>query len=164
MEIFLFWLFAVVGTGCGFLVVWHRNPMNSAICLVITMLCLAGLYVLLSSGFVATVQILIYAGAVMVLMLFVIMMLNLRADTLQREGSARAWLLAGGVGVALVFRIAQLFSMDGDPNPPAAEDFGAIEAVGISLFSTYLLPFELAAVLLLIAVIGAVILAKRATS
>ena len=90
MEILLFWIFAVVAMGCGFLVVWHRNPMNSAIYLVITMLCLAGLYVLLMSGFVATVQILIYAGAVMVLMLFVIMMLNLRADTLQREGSTRA--------------------------------------------------------------------------
>jgi NADH-quinone oxidoreductase subunit J len=162
MEVFLFWIFAVVGMGCGFLVVWHRNPMNSAIYLVITMLCLAGLYVLLMSGFVATIQILIYAGAVMVLMLFVIMMLNLRADSLQREGSTRAWLLAGVVGLVLVFRIAGLFSI-GDANPPAAEDFGTIEAVGASLFSTYLLPFELAAVLLLIAVIGAVILAKRTT-
>ena len=130
MEVLLFWIFAIVAMGCGFLVVWHRNPMNSAIYLVITMLCLAGLYVLLMSGFVATVQILIYAGAVMVLMLF--------------------------------FRIAGLFSI-GEPNPPATEDFGTIEAVGASLFSTYLLPFELAAVLLLIAVIGAVILAKRST-
>ncbi len=163
MEALLFWIFAVVGMGCGFLVVWHRNPMHSAIYLVVTMLCLAGLYVLLMSGFVATVQILIYAGAVMVLMLFVIMMLNLRADTLQREGSTRAWLLAGVVGLVLVFRIARLFSI-GDANPPpASEDFGTIEAVGASLFSTYLLPFELAAVLLLIAVIGAVILAKRTT-
>ena len=162
MEVLLFWIFAVVGMGCGFLVVWHRNPMNSAIYLVITMLCLAGLYVLLMSGFVATVQILIYAGAVMVLMLFVIMMLNLRSDTLEREGSTRAWVLAGVVGVVLVFRIAGLFSI-GDGNPPASENFGTIEAVGASLFSTYLLPFELAAVLLLIAVIGAVILAKRTT-
>ena len=80
--------------GCGFLVVWHRNPMNSAIYLVITMLCLAGLYVLLMSGFVATVQILIYAGAVMVLMLFVIMMLNLRSDTLEPRGQ-HARLVAG---------------------------------------------------------------------
>ncbi len=162
MEVLLFWIFAVVGMGCGFLVVWHRNPMNSAIYLVITMLCLAGLYVLLMSGFVATVQILIYAGAVMVLMLFVIMMLNLRSETLEREGSTRAWVLAGVIGVVLVFRIAGLFSI-GDGNPPASESFGTIEAVGASLFSTYLLPFELAAVLLLIAVIGAVILAKRTT-
>ena len=162
MEVFLFWIFAVVGMGCGFLVVWHRNPMNSAIYLVITMLCLAGLYVLLMSGFVATVQILIYAGAVMVLMLFVIMMLNLNAETLQREGSMRGWALAAVIGVVLVFRIAGLFSI-GEGTPPASEDFGTIEAVGTSLFSTYLLPFELAAVLLLIAVIGAVILAKRTT-
>ena len=159
MEALLFWIFAVVGMGCGFLVVWHRNPMNSAIYLVITMLCLAGLYVLLMGGFVATIQILIYAGAVMVLMLFVIMMLNLRSDTLEREGSRWAWVLAGGVGVVLVFRIAGLFSV-GEETPPASEDFGTIEEVGASLFSAYLLPFELAAVLLVIAVIGAVILAK----
>ena len=159
MEALLFWIFAVVGMGCGFLVVWHRNPMNSAIYLVITMLCLAGLYVLLMGGFVATIQILIYAGAVMVLMLFVIMMLNLRSDTLEREGSRWAWVLAGGVGVVLVFRIAGLFSV-GEENPPASEEFGTIEEVGASLFSAYLLPFELAAVLLVIAVIGAVILAK----
>ena len=159
MEALLFWIFAVVGMGCGFLVVWHRNPMNSAIYLVITMLCLAGLYVLLMGGFVATIQILIYAGAVMVLMLFVIMMLNLRSDTLQREGSRWAWVLAGAVGVVLVFRIAGLFSV-GEENPPVSEGFGTIEEVGASLFSAYLLPFELAAVLLVIAVIGAVILAK----
>ena len=159
MEALLFWIFAVVGMGCGFLVVWHRNPMNSAIYLVITMLCLAGLYVLLMGGFVATIQILIYAGAVMVLMLFVIMMLNLRSDTLEREGSRWAWVLAGGVGVVLVFRIAGLFSV-GEENPPVSEEFGTIEEVGASLFSAYLLPFELAAVLLVIAVIGAVILAK----
>jgi NADH-quinone oxidoreductase subunit J len=141
------------------MVVFHRNPMTSAIYLVITMLCLAGFYVLLSGAFVAVIQVLVYAGAVMVLMLFVIMMLNLREETLQREGSLLAWGLAGVIGLGLVVRLARLF-----PNPaipPRLEDFGTIEAVGSKLFDPYLLPFELTSVLLLIAIIGAVILAKR---
>src|SRR5262245_20805270 len=87
MEAFLFWIFAVIGVGCGILVVFHRNPMSSAIYLVVTMLCLAGLYALLSGPFVSTIQVLVYAGAVMVLMLFVIMMFNLRDEAMQREGS-----------------------------------------------------------------------------
>jgi NADH-quinone oxidoreductase subunit J len=161
MEAFLFWVFAIVSVVCGVMVVFHRNPMTSAIYLVITMLCLAGLYVLLSGAFVAVIQVLVYAGAVMVLMLFVIMMLNLREETLQREGSLLAWGLAGVIGLLLVVRLARLF-----PNPavsPRPEGFGTIEAVGRKLFDPYLLPFELTSVLLLIAIIGAVILAKRPT-
>jgi NADH-quinone oxidoreductase subunit J len=162
MEALLFWVFAIVGVGSGVLVVFHRNPMNSAIYLVVTMLCLAGLYVLLSGPFVAVIQVLVYAGAVMVLMLFVIMMLNLREDALQREGGLLSWLVAGLLGLVVVLRLAQVF-----PRGPAelavATDFGTIEAVGTKLFTVYLLPFELTSVLLLIAIIGAVILAKRST-
>src|ERR1700752_1415312 len=102
METFLFWLFAIVGVGGGIMVVFPRNPMSSAIYLVVTMLCLAGFYALLAGPFVAVIQVLVYAGAVMVLILFVIMMLNLREETLQREGSTRAWLVAGLIGLGLV--------------------------------------------------------------
>ena len=163
MEVVLFWVFAILSVGSGVLVVLHRNPMNSAISLVITMLCLAGLYVLLMGAFIAVIQILVYAGAVMVLVLFVIMMLNLQEDSLQREGHLAFWALAGVVGLVVVLRVARLFP--GTPSTvPAAPDFGTIEAVGNALFSRYLLPFELTSVLLLIAIIGAVILAKRTTS
>src|SRR5215472_16024723 len=102
MEALLIWIFAIVGLGCGFMVVFHRNPMSSAIYLVVTMLCLAGLYALLVEPFVAVIQVLVYAGAVMVLMLFVIMMLNLREETLQREGGMVTWILAGLIGLVLV--------------------------------------------------------------
>src|SRR5207247_9660235 len=107
MEAFLFWVFAIVGVGCGLMVVFHRNPMSSAIYLVVTMLCLAGFYALLAGPFVAVIQVLVYAGAVMVLILFVIMMLNLREETLQREGSTRVWLVAGLIGLALVLCFVQ---------------------------------------------------------
>jgi NADH-quinone oxidoreductase subunit J len=161
MEAFLFWVFAIVGVGCGIRVVFHRNPMSSAIYLVVTMLCLAGFYALLAGPFVAVIQVLVYAGAVMVLMLFVIMMLNLREETLQREGSPRAWLLAGLIGLALVLFLVPPFPRTPVSAPPAS--FGTIEDVGSKLFTVYMLPFELTSVLLLIAIIGAVILTKRRT-
>jgi NADH-quinone oxidoreductase subunit J len=159
METFLFWLFAIVGVGCGIMVVFHRNPMSSAIYLVVTMLCLAGFYALLAGPFVAVIQVLVYAGAVMVLILFVIMMLNLREETLQREGGMVTWIIAGLIGLALVVAVVQKF-----PRTPASAPeptFGTIEEVGYKLFTVYMLPFELTSVLLLIAIIGAVILAKR---
>ena len=163
MEALLFWLFAIVGIACGGLTVWHRNPMGSAISLVVTMLCLAGLYVLLSGVFVATIQVLIYAGAVMVLILFVVMMLNLQEESLLREGSVPVWIFAGIIGVMVVVKLAGLFSSL--PGAPAAssETLGTLEAVGTKLFGAYALPFELTSILLLIAIIGAVILARRTT-
>ena len=109
MEVLLFWVFAILSVGCGVMVVLHRNPMDSAIYLVVTMLCLAGLYALLTAAFIAVIQVLVYAGAVMVLMLFVIMMLNLHEDTLQREGQTIVWVLAGIIGVLVVLRLARLF-------------------------------------------------------
>jgi NADH-quinone oxidoreductase subunit J len=164
MEAFLFWVLAIVGVVCGGMVVWHRNPMSSAIYLVITMLCLAGFYILLSGAFVAVIQVLVYAGAVMVLILFVIMMLNMPQETFQREGSTPAWIVAGGIGLLLVIRLTGLFRQ-GQPSeiPPPGEDFGTIQAVGAHLFGAFVLPFELTSVLLLVAIIGAVILAKRRT-
>lgn len=159
MEAFLFWLFSIVGVACGAMVIWNRNPMGSAVYLVTTMLCLAGLYALLSGAFVAALQVLIYAGAVMVLILFVIMMLNVRQEVVPREGSLPAWIIAGVIGLIVVVNLAVLFR-HGD-SPTVAEDFGSIEGVGAQLFATYVLPFELISVLLLIAVIGAVVLAKR---
>ena len=164
MEVLLFWSFAIVGVACGVMVVWHRNPMSSAIYLVVTMLCLAGFYVLLSGAFVAVIQVLIYAGAVMVLILFVIMMLNVPQETLQREGSVLTWVVAGVIGLFLTVRLARLVRQ-GQPAalPPLGEDFGTIQAIGERLFGPYVLPFELTSVLLLIAIIGAVILAKRRT-
>ena len=159
METFLFWIFAIVGVGCGIMVVFHRNPMSSAIYLVVTMLCLAGFYALLAGPFVAVIQVLVYAGAVMVLILFVIMMLNLREESLQREGSIVTWILAGLIGLGLVLAVMRQFPRTPAGMPEPA--FGTIEEVGHKLFTVYMLPFELTSVLLLVAIIGAVILAKR---
>jgi NADH-quinone oxidoreductase subunit J len=164
MEGFLFWVFAIVGVVCGMMVVWHRNPMSSAIYLVVTMLSLAGLYVLLGGPFVAVIQVLIYAGAVMVLMLFVIMMLNLGEETLRRESTTLPWVVAGVVGLILVFKLGSLFaSRAGGALAEQAAGFGTIQSTGAKLFGDFALPFELTSVLLLVAIVGAVILAKRTT-
>src|SRR4030095_11168738 len=120
METFLFWIFAIIGVGCGIMVVFHRNPMSSAIYLVVTMLCLAGLYALLSGPFVAVIQVLVYAGAVMVLMLFVIMMLNLREETTQREARLLTWLIAGLLGLVLVVAVVPPFPPNQVSTPPPA--------------------------------------------
>lgn len=162
METFLFWIFALVGVGCGVMVVYHRNPMNSAIYLVATMLCLAGLYALLEGMFVSVIQVLVYAGAVMVLMLFVIMMLNAKDESLQREGSTRTWGIAALIGFLIVLKLPPLLPHMA-PQAGKTDHFGTIEAVGTKLFTTYMLPFELTSVLLLIAIVGAVLLAKRRT-
>src|SRR5262245_15245459 len=137
MEALLFWIFAIVGVGCGFMVVFHRNHMSSDIYLVVTMLCMASLYALLDGTYVAVIQVRFYAGAVMVLMLFVIMMLNLREETLQREGNTRVWLVAGLIGLALVLYLVPPFPRTPVSAPPAT--FGTIEDVGSKLFTVYLL-------------------------
>lgn len=160
MEAFLFWIFAIVGVFCGIMVVWERNPMASAIYLVVTMLCLSGFYALLNGAFVSVLQVLIYAGAVMVLMLFVIMMLNVRAESEEAHATGKPiWIGAGIVGLVVLIKLAVL--LDYGKPPEAAEGFGTIQGVGSVLFNAYVLPFELLSVLLVIAVIGAVILAKR---
>jgi NADH-quinone oxidoreductase subunit J len=165
MEAFLFWIFAIVAVSCGIMVVWSRNPMNSAIYLVATMLCLAGFYVLLNGGFIATIQVLVYAGAVVVLILFVIMMLNLQEDALQREGSLSAWGILALIGLFLVIKIGNALSPRASAAlPPASDTFGTLQDVGTKLFNTYILPFELTSILLLVAIIGAVALARRTSS
>lgn len=165
MEAFLFWIFAIVGVSCGMMVVWSRHPMNSAIYLVATMLCLAGFYALLNGGFIATIQVLVYAGAVVVLILFVIMMLNLQEDALQREGNLPAWGILALIGLFLVVKIGNALSPQASAVLPAAPDtFGTLQDVGAQLFGRYMLPFELTSILLLVAIIGAVALARRTSS
>ena len=118
---------------------------------------------LLNGVFVATIQVLIYAGAVMVLILFVVMMLNLQEEFLLREGSLPVWIFAGIMGGVVVLKLGGLFSRSVRPPPESSEAFGTLQGVGMKLFGAYALPFELTSILLLIAIIGAVILAKRTT-
>ena len=163
MQDLLFYLFAGLTLGCGFLVVvnpFSRNPVTSAMFLVLTIVSLAGLFVLLNAFFLAAVQVLVYAGAVMVLFLFVIMLLDLREEErrrLKRFGLIGGLVAVGSLGALLVSTI--LRSGAGPNFPPQIE--GATAPLGTLLFTRYLLPFEIVSVLLLVAMIGTILLSKK---
>jgi NADH-quinone oxidoreductase subunit J len=159
----LFYVFAFMALVCAFLVVanpFSLNPVTSAMFLVLTIFWLAGLFVLLHAFFLAAVQILVYAGAVMVLFLFVIMLLDLRAEEKRR---VRTFSLVGGI--VAVGALIGVFLRAMSVSPLLAESTptleGATRPLGELLFTRYLLPFEIVSVLLLVAMVGVILLSKR---
>lgn len=162
MQEALFYLFAILAVMCGFLVVanpFSRNPVTSALFLVLTIVWLAGLYVLLHAFFLAAIQILVYAGAVMVIFLFVIMLLNLKDE--ERRKIRWFSLLSGIVMVGAV--AALIIMVVGGTMPLATQPAfeGDTQPLGKALFTHYLLPFEMTSVLLLAGMMGVVILSRK---
>jgi NADH-quinone oxidoreductase subunit J len=172
----LFWGFSGIAVAAALLCVTRRSPVACALWLVVTMFALAGMYVLLDAQFIAVIQVLVYAGAIMVLFLFVIMLLNLGPA---RQTDVRGWF---GRGLALLFAAAlvlQLWALsravrgEGFGSQTAAyplpagelqrvqESQGAVGMIAEPLFRQFLVPFEITSVLLLAAIVGAVVLAKR---
>jgi NADH-quinone oxidoreductase subunit J len=164
IEAILFYVLAAVLLGMGLLVISRTNPLASALCLVAAFTALAGLYATLSASFLAILQILVYAGGIMVLMIFVIMLLNLRAEDL-KPLKARAALLALillSVQVAAFGPVFLLLSGGGAGSRAALPaGFGNLASVGETLFSEFLFPFEMLSLVLLTAVVGALVLSKR---
>jgi NADH-quinone oxidoreductase subunit J len=161
-ELFVFWLFALPLLAAAVGVIWSRNPVNAAMCLVAAFFFLSGIYVLLVAHLVAFLQVLVYAGAIMVVFLFVIMLLALHDEDLKRaRPTALQW--AGVFGAfGLVAVVTQAIQDSGLMRfPTLADDFGTVKAVGRLLFTQYLLPFEATSVLLLVAIVGAVVVAKQ---
>ncbi len=159
----LFWFFSIAMLGCGVLVITNRNPVNSAMFLVLLFGFMAGLFVLLEAFFLAAIQVLVYAGAVMVLFLFVIMLLDIKASAARKY---RLLAVVGGVMVAGAF-VWELTMVLRAPVAPLAASGGAFSAglhdvVG-PLFVKYMLPFELTALLLLSAMVGVVLLSRKET-
>jgi len=162
-EAVLFYLFSIAAILAGVGVITARNPISSALSLVTCFFFLAADYVMLEAHFVAVIQILVYAGAIMVLFVFVIMLLNLREGVSGLGEIDRRGLV--GIGVAGLMGIGLLTAVGTLVHPPSEavpEGFGTIRDVGMALFGgNYLLPFEAISVLLTVAMIGAVVLAKR---
>ncbi|HUP20782.1 MAG TPA: NADH-quinone oxidoreductase subunit J [Gemmatimonadota bacterium] len=162
-----FWILAVVAVGASLMVVTNRNPVASVLFLVLSFFCLAGLFVTLHAHFIAAIQILVYAGAIMVLFLFVVMLLNLGTpqwfDVQQKP-------LAVASGLLGVLFVAALWA-GGLPDyapatwGPAAgispDVLGSTEAMGAALYTAYYVPFFATALLLLVAMVGAVVIARR---
>lgn len=161
----LFYFFALVALGTAMGVLIARNPVHSALFLVVTLFAVAGLYFLLHAEFLAVVQILTYAGAILVLFIFIIMLLNLSPGELMEKEARPAgkYLLMLAAVVAFV-TIAFLVYLPRMPWGALPENFGSVAQVGTALFSTYVVPFEIAGVLLTVALIGAVLLAKKKLS
>jgi NADH-quinone oxidoreductase subunit J len=162
-ETIAFFVFAVPLVGFALGVVVARSPMYAAMNLVAAFFCLAGIYVMLTAHLVAFLQILVYAGAVMVLFLFVIMLLSLghEHDELERLKQVQ-WLgfvLGGGGMMALLAWISR--EVASAAPAPIGADFGTVKAVGRLLFTQYLLPFEATSLLLTVAIVGAVVVAKE---
>ena len=165
MELLIFYPIAGLCVALAFGVIFNTSPVGSAMCLIGMMLGLAGIFVLLQAHFMAILQIIIYAGAIMVLFMFVIMLLNLKqaasADWVARDKNRFSSILTGVLAVGILYKIIDITFL-ADLNSPAElpDTFGTVATIGESLFTDFVLPFEVASLLLLAAMIGAVVLAK----
>tara|TARA_E500000331_G_scaffold157298_2_gene152583 strand:+ start:281 stop:793 length:513 start_codon:yes stop_codon:yes gene_type:complete len=164
----IFYIFAALSILGGLGVLFLRNPIHCALSLVGTFFCLGSIYVMLNAEFVAVIQVLVYAGAIMVLFLFVLMLLSSKTSDQNTNKWPIGKILAGLLSFGIFLKIASLFSMgDLQLGPKGAyplevvEEVGSISLIGRLLFTDYILSFEIIAILLLVAVIGAVVIAKR---
>lgn len=144
------------------LMILQKNPVGSALSLVLSFFSLAGLYVLLEAHFVAAVQILVYAGAIMVLFIFVIMLLNLKDDELVSDKLNFKRVTVFFIGMALfVFLALRFAKIPAGAFTELSSDFGTAKAVAKLMFTTYVVPFEVIGVLLLVGIVGAIVLGSR---
>ncbi len=166
MELYFFLFFAFVAVASSVAMILQRNPIYCVLLLIMVMISIAGLYLMLDAQFVAIIQIVVYAGAIMVLFLFVIMLLNLSRE---EGGMFRIQKPTAVILAVLLFLpvAAMVMSYPGGGTAPPVEGsqagFGEVEQIGTLLFTKYLLPVEIAAVLLLIAIVGAVVLTRKGT-
>jgi NADH-quinone oxidoreductase subunit J len=167
-DTILFYVFAVMTLGGALLTITRRSAMHSAISLIVSLLGVAGLYLMQQAEFLFAVQIVLYVGGIMVLFLFVIMLVNLDQAAKERQFN-RQWLVSvaavGAVGAEIayfLYRGASTFHIaDAAGVVPPPPGMGNTELIADSLFSEYLLPFEIASLLLLVAVVGSVLMAKK---
>jgi NADH-quinone oxidoreductase subunit J len=161
----LFFVFALAAIAGALGMLISRNPVNSALWLILTMFCVAGLYLTLNATFISVAQVLVYAGAIMVLFVFVIMLLNLSdLPKLRMLDWRRGIAFVLGIGLLAQLAYVAALALDALPDPvsvEAAADSGSVSTLAKVLFTQYALPLEVVGILLLAATIGAVLLAKR---
>lgn len=159
----LFFVFAGFAIACAVSMVYHKNPLYSAISLVGVFIALSCIYITLAAPFIAAVQVLVYAGAIMVLVVFVIMLLNLEED---RPLNRLRYLYAVGGGLGMILLVQTLFIFYAVMKAPkqsveAGQTAGKTLSIGQAMYTQYLLPIEIVGVLLLMAIIGGVVLSRR---
>jgi NADH-quinone oxidoreductase subunit J len=165
METLFFLIISLVAIVSAILVVACKNPINSALSLIMTFFCLATYYVMLDAPFMAAVQVMVYAGAIMVLMVFTIMLLNIRVDATKKHAHKRVFGSIIGfftlLNIILVLVKGRAALPTGPYSAEMIKQIGHTELIGKEIFTTFLLPFEITSILLLVAIVGAVILAKK---
>ncbi len=165
----VFWIFAATAIVSAFLCITRRSPVASALWLVVTLFSLAAIFVLLDAHFIAAMQVLVYAGAIMVLFLFVVMLLNLgqRGPSDMLGWAGRLVMLVIGALMAVELWVLSRAAPDvrlvqaDEPLRRVTEQYGAVGMISEPLYRTYLVPFEITGMLLLAAIVGALVLAKR---
>lgn len=157
----LFWGLSIMAVACALGVILSRNPINSVMCLILTFFAISGHYILMNAQFLAVVNVIVYAGAIMVLFLFVIMLMNLNADVEPQKGQLIqiAGVISGGV--LFLVLLAAIHSAAPIGIDKKSTDIGLIDNLGKVLFKEYVLPFEISSVLFLSAMIGAVVIGKK---
>jgi NADH-quinone oxidoreductase subunit J len=165
METLFFLIITLVAIVSAILVISCKNPINSALSLIMTFFCLATYYVMLDAPFMAAVQVMVYAGAIMVLMVFTIMLLNVRIDASKKHSHKVLLGLIIGFFTLLNLVVVLVKSRVAPPTGPYSaemlKNIGHTELIGREIFTNFLLPFEITSILLLVAIVGAVILAKK---
>ena len=164
----LFAAFAAILLGSAFMVILHKNPVTSALFLVLAFCSLAGIYLLLQAEFIGMVQIIVYAGAIMVLFLFVIMYLNLKHDA---EGGVQiavrrglGWILGGVMLAEAALFVSKQLAIGPEAPPEILPVAGNTQAIGQLLYSRFLFPFEITSMVLLVAMVGAIVISKSRRS
>lgn len=161
MQQYLFIILGVFAVLSALMVVFTKNPVHSVLYLVLTFFAIAGEYILLNAQFIAVVNVIVYAGAIMVLFLFVIMLLNLNKET---EPHKAQWMKFGAVvtgGLLLMVLVGTLKGVESIEHKPFDNSTGLIKNLADELFKHFLLPFEVSAILFLAAMVGAVMLSKK---
>lgn len=167
MENIVFYIVAFIAIISAVTVVVAKSPVSSALSLVVNFFCIAGIYLLLEAQFLAIIQIMVYAGAIMVLFLFVIMLLNLKDDKSLTERFNLKKGFAILFAASFLLELLYIFSQNGSllgadaANVQSFADLGTVEVIGRKLFTEFVLPFEMISVVLLTAVVGAITLAKK---
>jgi NADH-quinone oxidoreductase subunit J len=167
IDTIIFFILAAASIISAIIVVTRRSPMMSVIFLVLNFIILAIIYLTLQAQFIAVIQVVVYAGAIMVLFLFVVMLLNLGKEEMLTEKITYKKRIAAGLAIVMLVQIIAGLTMSFGEHPNrlsvTATQMGTVENIGKVLFTDYLFPFEITSILLLAAIIGAVVLAKKRT-
>ncbi len=167
MTVILFYIFGIIAIAAAILVITQKNPIYCALFLVVTLFSIAVLFLFLDAQFVAAVQVLVYAGAIMILFLFAIMLLNIKYEEKVFSKLFRLKIISIIVSAVLFFELLYVIfvrkglGIEGNLTPEVIAETGNVEAVGKILFTKYLFPFEVASLILLVAMIGVIVLAKK---